>query len=59
MGKTVILDFVKSQKNIADPLTKSLFMRCGPRYIVGDGVKPKEGLIDSVNLTFLIGELFP
>jgi len=25
LGKVVILDFVKSKKNLADPLTKSLF----------------------------------
>jgi len=46
LSKVVLLDFVKSEKNIAE---------YGPRIIEGDGVKPIVDFTDSGNPTYLIG----
>ena len=50
LGKIVLLDFVKSKKNIADPLTKGL-SRSVVRIIMGDGFKPIVKFTNSGNLT--------
>jgi len=50
LRKVVILDFVKSEKNLANPLTKGLF-RNVPRIIDGDGVKHIVEFTDSENPT--------
>ena len=52
LGKVVFLDFVKSVKNIADPLTKG--QKCSPRIIEEDGVKPIVEFTDNGNPTYLI-----
>ena len=49
LSKVVLLDFVKSEKNIAE---------YGPRIIEGDGVKPIVEFTDSGNPTYLIENLF-
>jgi len=54
LGKVVLLNFVKSENNIADPLTMGLSW-CGPKIIEGDGVKPIVEFTDSGNPTYLIG----
>ena len=50
----MILDFVKSEKNLVDPLIKGL-SGSGPRIIEGDGVKPIVEFTGSGNPTYLIG----
>ena len=50
LGKVVLMDFVKSEKNIADPLTKGLF-----RSVVLESSREMGLNTDSGNPTYLIG----
>ena len=54
LGKIMILNFVKSKKNLSDPLTKGL-SRSVIRIIMGDGFKPIVKFTDSGNLIYMSG----
>lgn len=57
MGKVVIIDIVKSEKNATDLLTKGL-SKSTALDASRHGVKPIDEIIDNRNSTFLIGQLF-
>ena len=54
LGKVVLLDFVKSEKNIADLLTKGLSRSVVLESSREMGVKPIVEFTDSGNSTYLI-----